>query len=70
MSNGPVKYLPKFDRKFIRETRLHEERGTALTLSASAQRGCRIAGEQDDGDVSRSRFALQILNELPSVTAR
>ena len=29
-----------------------------------------MAGEQDDWDVSRSRFALQILNELPAVTAK
>jgi hypothetical protein len=70
MSNGPVKYVPKFDRKFIRETRFHDERGTARTLGAFAQRGCRVAGEQDDRNVSRSYFPLQILNELPSVTAR
>jgi hypothetical protein len=29
-----------------------------------------MAGKQDDWDVSRLRFALQILNELPSVTSR
>ena len=70
MLNGPVKYLPQFCRKFIGQTRLHEECSTALTLGAFAQLRFRVASEQDDRNVSRSRFAFEILNELPSVTAR
>jgi hypothetical protein len=69
MNNGPVEYPPKFGRKGIGQTRLHDERGTALTLGAFAQRWCRVASEQDDWDIARSRLAPQFLNELPTVTA-
>jgi hypothetical protein len=61
--------LPKFGRKCIGQTRLHEERGTTFTLGAFAQRWCTVACEQDDRDIPCSRLALQILNELPSVSA-
>jgi len=68
MNIGPTQYVPDFGRKFIRQTWLHEERRTALMLGAFSQRWIRVAGEQDDRYVSRSRLALQILNQLPSVT--
>jgi hypothetical protein len=38
-------------------------------LGAFSQRRCSVAGEQDDRNVSRSWLALQILNQLPSLTA-
>jgi hypothetical protein len=38
-------------------------------LGALSQRWRSVASEQDDGDVSRSRVALQIVNQLPSITA-
>jgi hypothetical protein len=69
MINGLVEYVPQFGRKFIGQTWLHEERGAALTLRAFAQLRFSVAGEQDDRNVSRSRLALQVLNELPSVGA-
>jgi len=37
-------------------------------LGAFSQCWSRVPGEQDDRNVSRSRLALQILNQLPSVT--
>ena len=37
-------------------------------LSAFSQRWCGVAGKQDDGNVSRSRVTLEILNQLPSIT--
>jgi len=37
-------------------------------LGAFSQCWSRVCGEQDDWNVSRSRLALQILNQLPSVT--
>ena len=37
-------------------------------LGAFSQRWSTVAGEQDDRYVSRSRLALQVLNELPAVT--
>jgi hypothetical protein len=37
-------------------------------LGAFSQRWSSVAGEQDDRYVSRSRLALQALNQLPSVT--
>lgn len=69
MNNSPVENLPKFGRKVIGETRLHDERGAALTFGAFAQRWRSVACEQDDWDIPRSRLALQVLNELPSVSA-
>jgi hypothetical protein len=68
MTIGPVEYVSNFGRKFIRQTWLHEEPGTALMLGAFSQRWSRVAGEHDDRYVSRSRLALQALNQLPSVT--
>ena len=44
------------------------EAGTALELGAFSQRWSSAAGEQDDRYASRSRLALQTLNQLPSVT--
>jgi hypothetical protein len=68
MTIGPIEYVSNFGRKFIRQTWLHEERGTALMLGAFSQRWSSVAAEQDDRYVSRSRLALQTLNQLPSVT--
>ena len=36
---------------------------------AFSQRWCSVAGEQNDRNLSSSRVALQIVNELPSLTA-
>jgi hypothetical protein len=38
-------------------------------FGAFSQRRRIVAGEQDDGNVSRSSLALQNLNQLPSLTA-
>jgi hypothetical protein len=69
MLKGPVEYVPQFGRKFVGQTRLHEERGAALTVGAFTQLRFRVAGEQDDRNVSSSRFVFEILNELSSITA-
>lgn len=61
--------MAKFGRKFVGQTWLHEEACTARTYSTFSQRCCGVSGEQDDRNGLRSRVTLQILNQLPSVTA-
>jgi hypothetical protein len=61
MLNGPVEQVPKCDREFVWETRLHEEAGTALMLGAFTQRWFVVAGKQDDRNLSSSRLTLQIV---------
>ena len=68
-NDGPVEHLPKCVCQVVGEKRLHEETGAALVLGAFSQ-GCRsVASEQDDRNVSSSRLALQILDQLPSISA-
>ena len=69
MTIAAIEYVPKSGRKFVGQAWLHEEPGTALMFGAFSQRRRIVAGEHDDGNVSRSRLALQILNQLPSLTA-
>ena len=69
MNDGPLEHVPKLGRKLVGQTWLHEETGTTLVLGAFSQGWRSMTGEQDDRNVSSSRLALQILNELPSVTA-
>ena len=38
-------------------------------FGAFSQRWFSVAGKQDDRDVSRSRLTVQLLNQLPSVSA-
>jgi hypothetical protein len=68
MNNRPVDYLAKFDGKRIGKARLRKERGTACTPSAFPHGWSNVACEHDDWDIPCSRLALQILNELPSVS--
>jgi hypothetical protein len=60
--------VPQFGRKFVGKTWLHEETGTALVLGTLSHRRCGVAGDYHNLNVSRSRVALQIPNQLPSVT--
>jgi hypothetical protein len=68
MHNSPLEYVPQFGRKFVGKTWLHEETGTAFLLGTLAHRRCGVAGDYHNWNVSRSRVALQLLNQLPSVT--
>ena len=69
MYSGPFEHVPKFGRQFVGKTWLHEETGTALLLGAFPQRGFVVAREQNNWNLSRSCVALQIVKQLPSVTA-
>ena len=69
MNGGPLEHVPKSGREFVGQTWLQEETGTALTLGALSYARRSIAGEQDDRNLSRSRLALQVVNQLPSVAA-
>ena len=69
MTNGPVEYCRSSAASSSGKHGFTKNAGTSFPLGAFSQRLSRVAGEQDDRDVSRSRLALQILNELPSVTA-
>jgi hypothetical protein len=69
MNDRPLEYVPQFGSKFIRQAWLDDECGTPFPLRTFAQRWCFVAGEQHDRDISCSRVALQMLEELPSVIA-
>ena len=69
MNDAPVEHVSKSCRKFVGQTWLDEEAGTALTLGAFSQRSFVVTGQQNDGNRSSSCLGLQIVKQLPAVAA-